>query len=58
MGRPRKITRPVEKAISLPEDLTALVDLELFSEVEGRVPYGAWAKYLTELVRADLEKRI
>lgn len=57
MSRPRKAIRPVQKCVSLPETLIAQVDLELFSEVEGRVPFGAWQEYLMELIKADLTKR-
>lgn len=57
MARPRKAIRPVEKTVSLPEDLVAKVDLELFSEVEGKVPFGAWQRYLEALIRADLARR-
>jgi hypothetical protein len=52
MGRNRKTIRPIEKNISLPETLVAEVDLLLYSELEGRVPYGAWKG----LVQALLEK--
>ena len=54
MGRPQLAVRPVEKTISLPEDLCGTVDLMLFSEVEGRVPHGAWARYITQLIRTDI----
>lgn len=57
MPRPRKAIRPIEKNISLPEDIVARVDLELFSEVEGKVPFGAWQRYVEGLIRADLERR-
>lgn len=57
MPRPRKAIRPVEKNISLPEDIVARVDLELFSEVEGKVPFGAWQRYVEALIRADLARR-
>lgn len=57
MGRPRKAIRPVEKNISLPEDLVARVELELFSELEGKVPFGAWQRYLEGLIRADLNSK-
>ena len=57
MPRPRKAIRPVEKNISLPEDIVARVDLELFSEVEGKVPFGAWQRYVEALIRADLSRR-
>ena len=57
MPRPRKAIRPVEKNISLPEDIVARVDLELFSEVEGKVPFGAWQWYVEALIRVDLARR-
>ena len=57
MARPKKAIRPVEKNVSLPEDLVARVELELYSELEGKVPFGAWQRYLEGLIRADLNKR-
>ena len=57
MPRPRKAIRPVEKNISLPEDLVARVNLELYSDLEGKVPFGAWQRYVEGLIRADLERR-
>lgn len=57
MARPRKIDRPVGKTIHFPQSLAVQVDLMLYSEVEGRVPLGAWQKYLCELIKADMEKR-
>jgi hypothetical protein len=35
----------------LPEDIRAQLDIHLFSEVEGRVPHGAYSKFLAERVR-------
>lgn len=58
MARPRKAIRPVEKTVSLPEDLVARVELELYSELEGKVPFGAWQKYLERLIRSDLDSRV
>lgn len=57
MGRPRKSIRPVEKRISIDEDLVVRVELELYSDFEARVPFGAWARYINRLIREDLEKR-
>lgn len=54
MARPRKTDRPQEKNISLPQSLVARVELELFSELEGRVPFGAWQKYIVRLIEADM----
>lgn len=57
MARPRKAIRPVEKTISFPEDIVLRVELELFSEVEGKVPFGAWQRYLVGLITEDLNRR-
>jgi hypothetical protein len=54
MARPRKAVRPIEKNISIPEDLVCKVDLRLFSELEGRVPHGAWSRYVSGLIRKEL----
>ena len=57
MARPKKTDRPVEKNISLPQSVVVRVELELFSELEGKVPFGAWQRYIVRLVEADLSKR-
>lgn len=54
MPRPRKTDRPVEKTICLPQTLVARVDLELYSELEGKVPFGAWQKLVIELLERHL----
>ena len=56
MARPIKTDRPVEKNLSLPSSLVARVDLELFSALEGKVPFGAWQKYVVGLIEEDLAK--
>lgn len=58
MPRPRKAIRPVEKNISLPQDLVLKVDLLLYSELEGKVPFGAWQRYVERLIREDLLKNV
>lgn len=57
MGRPRKAVPSIEKNVSLPRDLVIAVELELYSEVEGKVPFAAWQKYLENLIRKDLTSR-
>ena len=57
MARPRKTDRPIEKNISLPQSVVVRVELELFSELEGKVPFGAWQRYIVRLIEADLAKR-
>lgn len=50
MPRPSHILRPIRLHTYLPEDLRARLDLYLFSEVEGRVPTGAYTKFLSARV--------
>lgn len=57
MARPKKTDRPIEKNISLPQSIVARVELELFSELEGRVPFGAWQRYIVSLIEADMTMR-
>jgi hypothetical protein len=56
MSKPRKTLRPVRKSIHLPEDIVAQVDLQLFSELEGKVPFAAWSMLLERLLREHLAK--
>lgn len=57
MARPRKTDRPIEKNISLPQSIVVQVELELFSAIEGKVPFGAWQRYIVGLVQTDLAKK-
>ncbi len=50
MPRPKKTDRPRRLEVSIPESILSRVQIELFSEVEGRVPFGA----LSELVAQQL----
>jgi gamma-glutamylcysteine synthetase len=51
MPRPKKTIRSVHKNISLPEDLVARLELELYSEAEERIPQGAQQEFFTMLLR-------
>ena len=57
MSRPRKALRSIAKHVTLPEDLVALVDLELYSEAIGRVPYSAWTGLLDTLLTQWLKDK-
>lgn len=57
MAQPLKIDRPERKNLTLPSSLVVQVELLLYSEVEGRVPKGAWQDYMANLIREDLRKR-
>ena len=51
MGRPSKTLRSVQKNIAIPEDLCARLELELYSEVEGRIPHGVQQAFFEKLLR-------
>lgn len=57
MPRVKRVDRPVRLEITLPESVSAAVELELFSDIEGRVPYGARSKLLEQLLRQWLSSR-
>jgi hypothetical protein len=56
MPRPKKTIRTIFKNIALPEDLVARLELELYSDVEGRVPFGAQQEFFTKLLREHFER--
>lgn len=56
MPRPKKTDRPVEKHLTIPTSLVAEVELRLYSDLEGKVPHGAWAKLIEELLREFVKR--
>lgn len=50
MPRPKSVEPSERVYFHLPAALHTKVKLALFSEVEGRVPYGAWADLLIPLI--------
>lgn len=50
-GRPPEIDRPVALNLRLPESERGRLDLILHSDVEGRVPKGAYAEFFKERLR-------
>ena len=57
MPRPARAVKAVEKSISLPRELCTRVDLALYSDLEGRVPFGAWSKVVEALLNKWLTDR-
>jgi hypothetical protein len=52
MGRPLKTLRPVALNVSLDEDVAAKMEIELWSELEGKVPFGAKRDLINKLLRS------
>lgn len=57
MGRRPALVPLIDFKCQLPEDLHAQLTLHLFSELEGRVPYGAWTRFFVGLVREFFSSR-
>ena len=43
--------------VSLPTDIHSEVMQHLYSKIEGRVPYGAWSRLVTNLLRVWSKSR-
>ncbi len=56
MSRPKGITRRMSKNISLPEDIVTRMELELYSEVDNRIPIGAQSQLIEKLLREHYRK--
>lgn len=55
MSRRKSITPKVRLNLVLPMDLRARMDLELVSELEGRVPLGKYADFIAARLREYFE---
>jgi hypothetical protein len=51
MARPKKTIRTVFKNIGIPEDLAQKVSEELYSTIEGKIPFGAQQAFFTKLLK-------
>lgn len=51
MARQPDILRPIRLHTTFPEDIRAKLDLYLYSEAEGRVPKGAYQRFIIERIR-------
>jgi len=57
MPRIKKIDRPKRVEVQLPESVKLKVDMELYSELEGKVPFGKFSELVTELLGDWLRAR-
>lgn len=51
MGKPKKNIPNIFLKVGLPEDLVARIQLELHSDLEGKIPFGAQQQFFENLVR-------
>ncbi len=57
MPRAKHLDRPIRFEVTLPESLKSAMELELWSDLEGRVPYGKASELIRQLVREWLRSR-
>lgn len=57
MARPKNTIPSKEYKICMPLDLASKMELELYSELEDRIPHGCLSGYINDLVRADQKKK-
>ena len=57
MARQPDILRPIRLNTTIPGDLRARLDLHLYSEVEMRVPKGAYQRFICERIREFFEPK-
>jgi hypothetical protein len=50
MPRPKRVVASVQKDIAISAPIAAKVDLLLYSELEQRMPYGAWSRLVEALL--------
>ncbi len=53
MARPTNTIPSKKYKLCIPIDLASLMELHLFSELEGRIPHGRLSQYINDLIRAD-----
>jgi hypothetical protein len=56
-GRPAHVDKPVRVHNAIPESIYNRTQIILYSELEGRVPYGAMSTLVSSLLRDWLETR-
>lgn len=57
MPMPKKADRTIPTMVYLPTSVLGKVKLELFSEIEGKVPHGTLSELFTTLAREWLRAR-
>ena len=57
MSRRRNIMPTLSLHLKLPSDVHTRMTLHLYSELEGRVPFGAHQRFISELINDFFERR-
>lgn len=57
MSRRKNLIPSIQLNVALPEDIWLKLTSVLFSDLEQRVPHGAYQKYLVDLLRERFESK-
>jgi len=58
MPKPPNLIPSRQLNVALPLPLLTQLSLELYSELEGRVPHGAYSRFLVELLRKHFAEQV
>lgn len=56
MARQKNVIPTVEKKLQIAADLCTRMELELYSDVEEKIPYGAQSEFINTLIREHYKK--
>lgn len=56
MARPKNVIPTLEKKFQIEASLCVRMELELYSDIEGKVPYGAQSEFLNRLIREHYQR--
>lgn len=56
MARQKNIIPTIEKKLQIAADLCARMELELYSDVEEKIPYGAQSEFINNLIREHYKR--
>lgn len=57
MGRRLKVDRPIMVRAQVPTSIWSLVQSQLYSEIEGKIPFGATSQLIEGLLTEWLRNR-
>jgi len=56
MARPKPVIPKIEKTLYIPQDVALRMELELMSDLTGKIPHGAQSELVSRLLREHFAK--
>ncbi len=57
MAKPKNVIPTIEKKLQISADLCTRMELDLFSDLEGKIPYGAQSEFVNKLLREHYKEQ-